>query len=125
MKIRYYIAHFLKDQYILEDFSIRGNGDYYAVDESKFVNLNNRLLWVIGIIHTSTKKIRLEVTFERDAEKLKKIITKHVATGNCIVTDLWAGYRWIDYDGSGYVHSVIIMAMVKKVPVILNKSGHN
>ena len=73
MKIGYYIAHFLKDQYLLEDFSIRENGEYYAVDESKFVNLNNRLLWVIGIIHISTKKIRLEVTFERDAENLKKL----------------------------------------------------
>jgi hypothetical protein len=65
MKILYYIAHFLRDQYLLEDFSIRGNDDYYAVDESKSVNLNNRLLWAIEIIHTSTKKIRLEVTFER------------------------------------------------------------
>ena len=72
-KIRYYRAHFLKDKYLLEDFSIRGNTESYAVDESKFVNLNNRLLWVIGIIHTSTKKIRLEVTFERDVEKLKKL----------------------------------------------------
>ena len=68
---KYYITHFLKDQYILEDFSIGNNGDFYAVDESKFVNLNKRLLFVLGIINVSTKKICLEVTFELDAEKLK------------------------------------------------------
>ena len=65
------LAHFLKAQYILEEFSIGNNDDFYAVDESKFVNLNKRLLLVLGIIYVSTKKICLEVTFELDAEKLK------------------------------------------------------
>lgn len=43
-KIRFYIGHYIKDQYSLEEFSIEGNQDYYAVDESQFVNLNNNLL---------------------------------------------------------------------------------
>lgn len=76
------------------------------MDESKFVNLNNRLLWVVGIIQTSTKKICFEVTFERDAEKWKNIIAKHVVPGNCIVTDAWTGYRWIDINDLCYVHAV-------------------
>ena len=45
-------------------------------------------------------------SFERDTEKLKKIITKHVSTGNCIVTDALAGHRQIDYHGSDNVHTV-------------------
>lgn len=105
-KIRFYIGHYIKDQYSLEEFSIAGNHDYYAVDESEFVNLNNNLLWVVGIINTRNKKIRLEVTFVRNADTLKKIVTKHVKVDNILVTDQWPCYIWINYPNSGYIHSV-------------------
>ena len=61
---------------------------------------------VIGIINTSTYKLRLEVSFERTERILKKIIKAHVKTGNYIVSDGWSGYSWIGLPFSGYIPSV-------------------
>ena len=44
--------------------------------------------------------------FLRNAETLKKIVTKHVKVGNIIVTGQWAGCIWIGYLNSEYMHSV-------------------
>ena len=78
----------------------------FAIDESLFIHLDNRQLWVIGIINTITKKFRLELSFTRDASVLKNIIQKHIKKGNVIVSDAWAGYNWLSDAQFGYAHHV-------------------
>ena len=70
-KLRLFIAHYIKDVYIIENISKANEFKYYAVDESEFVKIKGIPLWVIGIINTENKLIRLEVSFNRDGETLK------------------------------------------------------
>ena len=62
-------------------------------------------MWVIGIIKTTSKKIRVEITFNRNESTIKKIINAHIKTGNHIISDAWAAYNWLDNPFSGYIHS--------------------
>ena len=71
----------------LEEFSEFNKNDIFAVDGSEFVKINDVAYWVIGLINTNTKNIRLETTLHRDADTLKLIITKHIKRGNRIVSD--------------------------------------
>ena len=68
---RFYISHYYKDLYILEDYSVENNHDSYSVDESQFIRNDNVGVWLIGIINNSTKKFRLAMSEIRDAETLK------------------------------------------------------
>ncbi len=45
----------------------------FAVDEFLFVYINNQALWVLGIRNNTNKKIRLELSFNRNSNILKKI----------------------------------------------------
>jgi len=47
-KSRYNIAYFNKNQYALEKISEQGNNEAFAIDESIFVNITNKNLWVVG-----------------------------------------------------------------------------
>lgn len=103
--LRICISHYIKDTYIIENISIRNEYAYYAVDESDFIKLNGNILWVIGIINTHNKNLRLEVSYTRNADIIKKIIKTHIQTGNIIISDGWSGYHWLDQPFSGYIHS--------------------
>ena len=48
----------------------------------------------------------MELSFNRNADILKKIIFKHVHKGNIIVSNAWSGYNWISQPQSGYIHSI-------------------
>ena len=61
---------------------------------------------VLGTTNTSSKILRLEVTFQRDSETLKKLIYTHIKYGNIIVTYIWAGYNWLQND-INYIHSTL------------------
>lgn len=50
------------------------------------------------------KQFRVEATYERDANTIKKFITKHVDKGNFIITDGWSAYNFLENSDSGYVH---------------------
>lgn len=104
-KARYVIAHYIKDQYSLENISETGKNEYFAIDESNFINVENKQLWVVGIINTISKKIRLEIAFVRNTELMKNFIYNYIKPGNCIVSDQWGAYDWIDADNN-YLHSV-------------------
>ena len=58
--------------YILENISKKNEYKYYIIDESEFVKINGVPLWVIGIINTVEKTIRLEVSCNLDEEVIKK-----------------------------------------------------
>lgn len=96
MKLRYFIAHYLKDTYILEDISQPNEFHHFAIDESDFTKIDGSILWVIGIINTHNKLLRLQLSFNRDAETMKKIISCHVKPGNIIVSDGWGAYQCLD-----------------------------
>ncbi len=70
--------------------------------ESDFVKINGNILWLIGIINTDTKHIRLEISYNRDQHIMKKIISAHVKRGNYIVSEGWTTYDWLDNPSSGY-----------------------
>ena len=103
-KARFCIAHYLVDVYKLEDFSTNGGNEYFSIDESNFVNVDNRNLWVLGIVCNNNKKIRLALSFDRDTNIMKKFIKNYVKSGNVLVTDGWGAYQWIDSD-INYTHS--------------------
>ena len=103
-QIRHYIAHYYKDLYILEKLANEGENRRFAIDESLFVHMNGSQIWVIGIIDTSSHKIRLEISKDRSSETIKKIITKHIDKGNIIISDSWPSYNWLDDLNNGYVH---------------------
>ena len=105
-KFRNIIAHYIKDTYIIEDISVENEYATYAIDENLFVTINNNQKWIVGIINTISKKLRLEITELRNTETMKKIISTHVKKGNIIVSDAWAAYSWLDDMNSGYIHHV-------------------
>ena len=104
-KLREYIAHYIKDTYILEDISEENRMPSFAIDESNFYSDGNSTTWVIGIINITSRKIRLEFSHDRNTSTMKKIIGAHIKKGNIIVSDSWGAYRWLDNGNSGYVHS--------------------
>ena len=85
--LRKTIAHYYKDVYRLEQISTQNAFDYFAIDESDFIRIKGKILWVIGIINTINKKIRLEVSYNRNTD----VIKKNIATGNVITLDGWGG----------------------------------
>ena len=104
IKARQSISHYMRDVYELEILANENEHRKIAVDESLFTHVNNKPLWVIGLIDTNSKKFRLIPSFSRDGPKLKSIITKYVMRGNIIITDSWSGYNWISEPNSGLVH---------------------
>jgi hypothetical protein len=46
------------------------------VDESLFTHIQGSQKWVVGLINTSNKKIRLEVVYNRNEATIKIIIKK-------------------------------------------------
>ena len=58
-----------------------------------------------SVLKNNIYELRLEVSYTRNEEVLKKIIQTHVKTGNYIVSDCWSGYLWIGRPFSGYIHS--------------------
>lgn len=70
---RIYIAFYYKDKYILEDISTHNKYEYFSVDESDFVKINGIILWVIGVLNNNTYELRLEVSYTRTEEVLKKL----------------------------------------------------
>ena len=78
---------FIKDQYELENISEQGNNEAFAIDESNFVNITNRNLRVEREVNINTKKLRLEITVERNIEFMKKFAYAHIMPGNIILID--------------------------------------
>ena len=104
--MRYIIAHYLKDTFNLEKITELNKHDNISVDESLFVHINNRQIWVVGLINNYSREIRLEIVENRSAETMKKIITTLIPKGNRIITDAAACYNWLNDPDSGYEHSV-------------------
>ena len=75
-----------------------------AIDESLFVHIDGKQLWVIGIIDIQSLNIRIEVSFYKDTTTMKKIISKYIEQGNIIISDPWPAYNFLDDANSDYRH---------------------
>lgn len=71
-KLRYFVAHFLKDIYELEDISQKNEFHHFAINKTDFTKIDGSIIWVIGIINTHNKLLRLEISFNIDAETMRK-----------------------------------------------------
>ena len=58
------------------------------------------------MINTHNRLIRLELSYDRNTDIMKKIIKSHIKTGNIVVTDGWSAYSWLGHPFSGYIHSM-------------------
>jgi len=86
-----------------DDTVIGGQGIIVEIDESKFgkrkYNRGHRVegAWVIGgVERTQRRLIFAEVVERRDARTLLNVISRHVAAGSIVHTDLWRGYVSIE-----------------------------
>lgn len=82
-----------------DDTVIGGEGIIVEIDESKFgkrkYNRGHRVegVWVIGGVERSAQRLMFaEVVERRDAVTLMEVISRHVASGSIVYTDLWRGY---------------------------------
>jgi transposase-like protein len=82
---------------------IGGEGIIVEIDESKFCRRKYHRgcviqgVWIVGgIERTNEKRCFLEVVEDRTAETLHDLISRHVAPGSIVHTDLWRGYIGIE-----------------------------
>jgi len=82
-----------------DDHIIGGEGVIVEFDESLFGQRKyhrGRLIpgvWVVGgIERTVEKRCFVQVVYDRTAATLHDIISRHVAPGSIVYTDLWRGY---------------------------------
>jgi len=85
--MRYILAHYLKDAYIIENIAERDTDSSISVDKSLFIHENGVQVWGCGMINNSTRTIRLELLENRSQNTMKKIIKKLIPKGNKIITD--------------------------------------
>ena len=75
------------DIYKIEEISKINGNEHFIIDESEFTSLNWKQMWVCGIINSLTKKYRLEVIENRNADTLEDFIRKFIFKWNIIVSD--------------------------------------
>jgi ISXO2-like transposase domain len=82
-----------------DDTIIGGEGIVVEIDESKFgkrkYNRGRRVegVWIIGGVERTAQRLMFaEVVERRDAATLMEVISRHVAPGSIVHTDLWRGY---------------------------------
>ncbi len=86
-----------------DDTVIGGPGIVVEIDESKFgkrkYHRGHRVegAWVIGgVERTQERLLFAEVIQRRDANTLMDVLSRHIAAGSIVHTDLWRGYWQMD-----------------------------
>ena len=72
------IATYIINIYQIERLAFTNANNVIAMDESLFTHINNTQQWVVGMIHITTKNIRIKIVNDRTTEALKMIIAKHL-----------------------------------------------
>ena len=93
------IANYMKDKY--PRIQIGGppeKNKVVAVDECLMTHEHGIQQWVVGAIETDTYRLRIDIIPERNQNNLKIFVNNHIVPGTTIVTDGWAGYRFLDND---------------------------
>ena len=76
--IRNIIYKYMKFVYAQEFISKENVGENFSIDESLIGHVNNKQLWLIGIINNNTKEIRVEASFTRNSYTIKSFITSYI-----------------------------------------------
>jgi len=86
-----------------DDTIIGGENVIVEIDESKFgkrkYNKGHRVegVWVLGgVERTSNRLMFAEVVQKRDTKTLMEVISRHVASGSIVHTDLWKAYSQLE-----------------------------
>jgi len=69
-ELRLIIYLYMKILYESEAISTKNNRDYFSVDESLINHINNKKIWLLGIINNTSKEFSIEVSYNRDSGTL-------------------------------------------------------
>jgi hypothetical protein len=96
-KVRETIKRYYEIAYVSENFSEVDKKEYFAIEECMMThNKKNQQVWVIGAINNHTKDFRIEATYTRYSEHLRKLVFNFISKGNIIITDGWSGYNFLN-----------------------------
>ncbi|KAH7964252.1 hypothetical protein HPB51_027510 [Rhipicephalus microplus] len=62
---------------------------------NNYGGVSNKGPWIFGMLHVSTKELRLFQVDKRDAATLGSLIAKHILPGTTVYSDEWAEYQCI------------------------------
>src|SRR5215813_4509619 len=86
-----------------DDMVIGGPGVVVEIDESKFRKCKYHRghhvegVWVVGGVERTNQRLMFaEVVERRDAQTLIDVISRHVADGSIVHTDMWGGYSRLE-----------------------------
>lgn len=86
-----------------DDTIIGGQGVVIEIDESKFGKRKYHCghhvegVWVIGGVEGTNERLMFaEVVDRRDTQTLMDVISRHVAAGSIVHTDMWGGYSRLE-----------------------------
>jgi ISXO2-like transposase domain len=86
-----------------DDMVIGGEGVVVEIDESKFGKRKYHRghpvegVWVIGGVERTEERLMFaEVVDRRDTQTLMNVISRHVAEGSIVHTDMWRGYAQLE-----------------------------
>ncbi|KAH8018566.1 hypothetical protein HPB51_008962 [Rhipicephalus microplus] len=60
---------------------------------NNYGGVSNKGPWIFGMLHVSTKELRLFQVNKRDAATLGSLIAKHILPGTTVYSDEWAAYQ--------------------------------
>ena len=102
--IRNVIAKYFNILYQSELLGPKDSHQTFSSDENLFSNTHiGEQIWVLGIVDNLTKDFRLDLSLDRNQERIKSVITQYVESGNTIVTDGWQDYNFLD-TSDDYIH---------------------
>ena len=102
--IREILYKYLQIIYQDEKLGIKDANEFFSIDESLICHKDGKQLWLLGAVNNNTKSFRIEATFSRDTETIKKFINKFIEKGNTIITDHLMSYNYLDAAISWYNH---------------------
>ena len=94
----------MKIVYTNESICEANKNQYFSVDESLINHIDNKQVWLLGIINNSTKDFKIEPSYSRDSQILSNFINQYVKSGNTIISDGWKGYNFLNSESSGFHH---------------------
>ena len=100
------MSNYMRIIYQLDCIAPTESHFHIAVDESLFTHIDGVQHWLIGLLNTETKDLRIEVVIDRREETLKTIIENHIGKGNYIISDACKGYAFLNAPNSGYEHHI-------------------
>jgi len=86
-----------------DDMVIGGEGIIVEVDESKFgkrkYNRGHQVegVWVLGGVERTSKRLMFaQIVEKRDRKTLMEVLSRHIASGSIVHTDLWKAYSTME-----------------------------